>query len=93
MSYFTTRVELHSATYKKNKKLHLEMDKHGVRRIVTADNGVSFHLPTAEYNSEGNFNISNVLSAAKVAASNVGRKYSILVTEGIKRLWENLTPL
>lgn len=91
MSLYTIRVELHNATSQSDyQNLHQNMQKKGFSTTIKADNGALYHLPTAEYNIEGNYSISQVQQAACDAAKMVGKKYTVLVTKGISRSWFGL---
>jgi hypothetical protein len=90
---FTTRVELHSATYFDYETLHSAMRKEGFSRIITSDDGVSYHLPTAEYNLSEYVSRSEVLERAKRAARVTQKSASILVSESTGRTWHNLEPV
>lgn len=96
MANFTIRIVLHkddknyepldSETYD---VLHQAMEDKGFSRTITGDNGTEYHLPPAEYFKSGNFTIEQVRTSASNAASNTGKKYSILVTQG-RQAWQNL---
>ncbi len=60
---YTTRVELHYATDDDYESLHDAMAREGFSRQITSNDGVTYHLPTAEYNYEGNRSRSQVLDA------------------------------
>jgi len=90
MAAFTVRVELHSASEPDYQILHAAMETRGFSRYITSDDGITYHLPTAEYNREGNFTRQQVLDSAKIAASTTGKKYAILVTESAGRTWVGL---
>jgi photosystem II stability/assembly factor-like uncharacterized protein len=90
MTNFTVRVELHKATWDDYETLHAAMGNHEFSRDITADDGNTYHLPTAEYNISTSQNRSSVLASAKTAASQTGKKASILVTESAGRTWSNL---
>jgi hypothetical protein len=62
----------------------------GFSQTITDNDGVSYHLPHAEYNREGEITRSQVLAAAKQAAASVWADFSVLVTESAGRTWENL---
>jgi hypothetical protein len=53
MASFITRVELHSATHSDYETLHSEMGREGFLRTIVSDQGVRYHLPTAEYSYIG----------------------------------------
>ena len=65
MSQFTTRVELHDADSADYEELHEEMEKRGFTRTVTSSDGITYQLPTAEYNYEGSAERSDVLREGK----------------------------
>ncbi len=93
MASFTTRVELHSASYLDYETLHEQMRKQGFSRRITSDDGLTYHLPTAEYNIELAASRSVVLDRAKAATRTTGKSASILVTESSGRTWSNLDPV
>lgn len=90
MATFTTRVELHYANDDDYETLHAAMEKEGFSRTVVSDDGITYHLPTAEYNRSGNLTRKQVLDSAKKASVKTGRSYSVLVTESRGRTWHNL---
>ena len=90
MSSFTTRVELHDATYGDYMKLHEAMRKKGFSQLITSDSGNMYHLPTAEYDISGNFNRSEILDLAKESIKLSGRSGAVLVTETSGRTWSGL---
>jgi hypothetical protein len=91
MSSFTTRVELHQANYQDYENLHAAMSAAGFSRLITSDDGVTYHLPTAEYDRSGNFTKSEVLAQAKAAANSTRKSNAVLVTESAGRTWNGLT--
>jgi len=90
MASFTTRVELHDADYDDYETLHAAMQAEGFSRTITAEDNVTYHLPTAEYNRSGNLTRDQVLESAKRAASGTGKRYGVLVTESNGRTWTGL---
>jgi hypothetical protein len=90
MSQFTTRVELHDADSSDYEELHEEMEKRGFTRTVTSSDGITYQLPTAEYNYEGSAERSDVLRKAKAAAGAVKESYEVVVTESNGRKWFGL---
>jgi hypothetical protein len=90
MASFTTRVELHGATYSDYETLHAAMDAEGFSRKIKSDDGTVYHLPTAEYNRIGELTRAQVLAAAKRAAAKTNKRYAVLVTESVARTWEGL---
>jgi len=90
MTSYTTRVELHDAESDDYTRLHAAMKKQGFTQTITSDKGTVYPLPTAEYNYIGDRTRSQVLEAAKQAASTVVKSFGILVTESAGRTWHNL---
>jgi hypothetical protein len=90
LATFTTRVELHKAYEDDYEVLHAAMEQRGFSRQITSDDGVTYHLPTAEYNYSGSETRSRVLELAKEAASETNKKYAVLVTESKGRSWSGL---
>ena len=90
LATFTTRVELHKAYEDDYEILHAAMEQGGFSRQITSDDGVTYHLPTAEYNYSGSKTRSQVLELAKAAASETNKKFAVLVTESNGRSWSGL---
>jgi hypothetical protein len=90
LATFTTRVELHKAYEDDYEILHAAMEQGGFSRQITSDDGVTYHLPTAEYNYVGSKTRSQVLELVKGAASGTNKKFAVLVTESNGRLWFGL---
>jgi hypothetical protein len=90
MSSFTTRVELHKATYDDYETLHSAMQAEGFSRLIYASDGNYYHLPTAEYDRSGELTTQQVLQAAQRAAARTGRTSAILVTEAKSRTFSGL---
>jgi hypothetical protein len=80
---FITRVELHGpATGEDYSKLHSAMEGRGFSRTITATDGVTYHLPTAEYYlSRSDLTSQQVLSNAQAADGSVWTRHSELVTQ------------
>lgn len=87
---YTVRVELHRATIDDYEQLHAAMKAAGFSRFITDRDNVKYHLPTAEYNYEGDASRDQVLEKARRAASTTGLSYAVLVTESNGRTWQNL---
>jgi hypothetical protein len=90
MAQYTVRVELHYADNDDYETLHSEMENAGFSRLITSNDGITYHLPTAEYNRSGSLTPEQVLASAKSAAAQTRRKASILVTKSESRKWLNL---
>jgi hypothetical protein len=87
---FTTRVELHHADNDDYETLHAAMEERGFSRFITSEDGITYHLPTAEYDYNGNETRAHVLGLAKAAANETGKKYAVLVTQSNGRSWHGL---
>lgn len=90
MAQFTVRVELHDARYEDYQALHAAMEQQGFSRLITSDDGATYHLPWAEYQGIGDLTSSRVRDIAKGAADSTGRQNAILVTESNSRAWVGL---
>lgn len=73
MSQFTVRVELHNAIGEDYEVLHSAMQKEGFVRVITSDDGHTYHLPWAEYTATGNVSTARVRDIARAAANTTGR--------------------
>lgn len=92
MSAYTIRIELHSDQYSPDfETLHRAMAQKGFSKLITSDDGITYHLPRGEYNIETNSSRSQVLHAAKQAVQATGQSAEILVTEARGRSWSGLT--
>jgi hypothetical protein len=90
MPSFTVRVELHEATWTDYETLHDQMGAEGFRRTIRSDDGITYHLPTAEYDMTGLTERSDVLDKAKTAAARTRKNFGVLVTESNGRTWFGL---
>jgi|HubBroStandDraft_2_1064218.scaffolds.fasta_scaffold02263_7 photosystem II stability/assembly factor-like uncharacterized protein len=63
------------------------------RGHITADDGKTYHLPTAEYDKTGEFTRQQVLDSARAAAAETGKSFAVLVTESDGRTWVGLKEL
>jgi len=90
MPGFTTRVELHAASYSDYETLHAAMARRGFSRHITSDEGITYQLPTAEYDRSRELTAQQVLDTAKAAAAETGKSFEVLVTEARRRTWYGL---
>jgi len=92
MSSFTTRVELHGATYENYNTLHAAMERAGFKRyLVGTVNGVTkrFAMPTAEYDYErASLTCTQVRDLAKRIADGVRAGAWVLTTQVAARAWD-----
>jgi hypothetical protein len=95
MPTFITRVEMHGAAREDYGRLHSAMERRGFSRFIMSNQGVTYHLPTAEYFRSGtNLTSAQVLSEAHTAATSVKKNPSVLVAETINGWrWINLPPV
>lgn len=92
MSSYTVRIELHSSQYNPDfENLHQAMAQKGFSKLITSDNGVTYHLPRGEYDINTTNDRSQVLNAAKQAVQTTGQSAEILVTESAGRTWSGLS--
>jgi endonuclease YncB( thermonuclease family) len=94
MPRFITRVELHAAIYQDYETLHAEMKKlKFFRTIQDTTTNQTFHLPTAEYWSNGDtITVDQVAKLAEIAAKTTGKKYSIITVKSAGVSFINLDP-
>lgn len=91
MANFTVRVELHQAVSADYDALHAAMEQTGFSRLITGDNGQTYHLPWAEYTGSGILTSAQVRDIARVAADTTGKSNAVLVTEAVSRAWIGLS--
>ena len=92
MAMFSVRVELHGATWDDYEILHPAMEAAGFNRTIASDDGVVYHLPTAEYTMTAQINTARVLAKAKLAANSTGVPYTIWVNQSIGWMGSGLVP-
>jgi hypothetical protein len=83
MTSFMTRVELHSAESSDYTNLHAEMTKRGFSQKIKSDDGIVYHLPTAEYEYIEDVKRQVVLDKAKAAVVAIKKSGGIIVTEAV----------
>lgn len=80
MANYIARVELHKATYDDYEQLHSSMAARGYARTIGADDGNTYELPTGTYVAlNSSATLQTAIDAAKNAAKETGKKYSIIV--------------
>lgn len=90
MANFTVRVELHQAQGSDYDALHAAMEHVGFSRLITGDDGQTYHLPWAEYGGSGNLTSVQVRDIARTAANTTGKSNAVFVTEANTRAWVGL---
>ncbi len=95
MEIFITRVELHGKSYdeKAYEQLHAAMRVAGFSRTIVGHDGVTYHLPPAEYYLSGNYNIDTVFTLAQNAANSVTLKNAVFVSHVKVAKWDGLAPV
>jgi hypothetical protein len=94
MAMFITRVELHRATAPGDyTRLHAQMRAQGFAMTIVASDGVSYHLPPAEYCFIGQATLVQVRDMAQRAAAQVDNSHAVLVTESNGSAWVGLQPV
>lgn len=91
MSQFITRVELHKGTGDDYEQLHAAMARAGFTRTIRGSDGVTYHLPWAEYYVDTTSTIEQVRSAAVAAAQTTGRTAAVLVSQASQIAWQGLS--
>ena len=92
MANFTVRVELHQAVGADYDVLHAAMEQKGFSRLITGNDGQTYHMPWAEYNGSGSLTSAQVRDIARDVANTTGKSNAVLVTESTTRAWVGLTP-
>lgn len=90
MSRFTTRVELHNATYQDYVNLHAYMSQEGFTNTLRGDDGTLYHLPPAEYELNANFTAAQVRDKARKAAARTQKSYAVVAVERGAAAWVGL---
>lgn len=90
MASYLVRVELHSATWDDYETLHAEMAERGFSREITGNNGLTYQLPTAEYDIEAESGLESVRALAADAARATRRKFGVIVAEYSRSGWVGL---
>jgi len=90
MARFITRIALHDADYDDYETLHAAMETEGFERTITSADGITYHLPTAEYYRDADLTRQEVLTAAKRAAAKTQRKFGAIAVESNGITWSGL---
>lgn len=91
MSNFTIRVYLHDANEENAAELDKIMGSYGFKLTISSDTGKTYKLPPGEYSFTGDLDRKSLIEKTKAAAGQVGKKYSLLITESKGRTWHNLS--
>jgi hypothetical protein len=68
------------------------MQAEGFSRFVRGGDGVTYHLPLAEYARDDLMTIEAIRDSAQRAARLTSRSFAVLVTKGNQWAWLGLTP-
>jgi len=90
MADFTIRIVLNDATWDQYEEMYEHLAAVGITDLIISNDGITYRMPPAEYNYQGDATRNQVLESAKAAAAKVVRKYSVLVTESKGRTWHGL---
>jgi len=88
MADFTVRVELRGAGDSEYDTLNVAMEKAGYLRIVQADDGSWYQLPSGEFNlRNSDLTARQVADFAKQVAEDVRKGAWVIVTQAVARYW------
>jgi hypothetical protein len=87
---YLVRIELHDANRLDYDTLHAAMVARGFARTIRGDNGVLYHLPTAEYAIDSTTSGEQVRSAADSAAARTGKPRAVVVVRYDMGWWTGL---
>jgi hypothetical protein len=90
MPQYLTRVELHQADASDYQRLHEAMAVKKFSRTIPNDNGIRYHLPTAEYYSYGEIDTGSVLGLATQAVQSIGKAASVITVNWTGAMWSGL---
>jgi hypothetical protein len=90
MAIFYTRIELHDAEWSDYETLHEQMANQGFTQTITADSGMVYQLPPAEYRIDVDVNKSDILERAKLAAKTTKKKHGIFIIKSAGTLFTGL---
>lgn len=91
MAHYIARVELHKADSDDYEQLHTSMANKGYSRTIQGDDGKTYQLPTGTYVVRNtNASLGTALNAAKEAASETGKNYSVIVADWTQASWNGL---
>ncbi|MGA0600521.1 hypothetical protein ACO2Q3_07430 [Caulobacter sp. KR2-114] len=88
MADFTVRVELRGGSEGDYDALYVAMEKSGYLRIVQADDGSWYQLPSGEFNlRNSDLTVRQVADFAKQVAENIRQGAWVIVTQAVARYW------
>ena len=93
MHTYLVRIELHNSSLLDYVPLHQEMRKVGFSTTIIKNNGVEYHLPSAEYRIYTSWSFNEVLNIAKRCANTTKRISSVLVVEFTQWIEDGMIPV
>ena len=91
MSNFTIRVQVHGENQVSIDELNRVMDVYGFTRKIASDSGKIYALPPGEFSYSGDIDRKTLLEKVKASVGQIGKRYSVLITESKGRTWYNLS--
>ena len=93
MAKFTVRVEILDGTISDHDRLEKIMLEQGFDRSIRSDSGRIYKLPPGEFNYAGEIERQQLREKVQACAGQLGKSYSLLITESKGRSWFNLNKL
>lgn len=82
MANYVARIELHSATYDDYETLHAAASRRGFTRVIVANDGVKYQLPTGTYVAEATTaTLEQAYDAARAAATETRKAFWVVVAD------------
>jgi hypothetical protein len=82
MANYIARVELHNASYDDYDTLHESMKRRGFTRVIGANDGKRYQLPTGTYVAESSaVTLDQAYTAVVAAATDTGKRFWPLVAD------------
>jgi hypothetical protein len=91
MSNFTIRILVHEDNSSSADELNKAMEVYGFKRKISSDSGNVYILPPGEFSYSGDIDRKTLLEKVKASVGQIGKRYSVLITESKGRTWYNLT--
>jgi len=90
MSNFTIRISVQGEDDDSKRELYEVMESYGFKRTIASDSGKIYKLPDGEFSFTGTIDRRTLLETVKASAGQIGKRYSVLITESKGRTWYNL---
>lgn len=95
MAKFLVRITLHSNNdleHPDYAAFHDDMKNAGFLRRIQNKKGIWFHLPPAEYRTEGEYTITQVKNTVRGIANRIDKNNGVIVSHVLKYSWAGLKP-